>query len=139
MEQFEKQQREESKRKHALNSQIPKTQFNMLLSGPGKYPRYTYMNNFSVHMTAALVGIPPKNHQQEGAGIKVISIEPALAQLREEYNACKIIRLDDKTHSRLMEFAKSDESILDLLNRILDMASATEAKAAQIGEKTAVS
>jgi hypothetical protein len=40
--------------------------------------------------------------------------------MREEYDACKIIRLDDSTHKRLMDFAKSEEPILDLINRLLD-------------------
>ena len=51
-----------------------------------------------------------------------IDIEPGLSLLKEEYNACKIIRLDEQTHNRLNEFAKDGETILELMNRLLDIA-----------------
>jgi hypothetical protein len=66
------------------------------------------------------------------------SIEHGLALLKQEYDTGKIIRLDEQTHKKLVEFAKEGENIIELLNRIMDMASATEIKA-QIGEKTAIS
>jgi hypothetical protein len=129
MEEREKRQREESERRREANAKTPERQFNMLLSG--KSPRYNF-GNYAVPMYPAFVGIPSKIHQQEGYGIKVISIEPGLSLLKEEYNACKIIRLDEQMHNRLNEFAKDGETILDLMNRLLDIATtATEAKQTQ--------
>jgi hypothetical protein len=118
----QKQQNEESKQRQEANAKFPERQFQMLLSGPGKYPRYHFGNNYSIPMYPALVGVPSKIHQQEGYGIKVISIESALALMREEYNACKLIRLDEQRHKRLMDFAKEDETILELFDRLLDSA-----------------
>ena len=73
-------------------------------------------------MSAALVGIPSKLHQQEGFGIKVIDIERGLNYMRQLYSECKLIQLDDDTHKRLMDFAKDDETILKLFDRLLDSA-----------------
>ena len=50
------------------------------------------------------------------------SIRHGLALLKEEYDAGKIIRLDEQTHKKLVEFAKPDELILDVMNRLLDIA-----------------
>jgi hypothetical protein len=107
---------------HILDAKAPELQFNNLLAG--KYPRYLFGNYYSVPMYPAFVGIPSKLHQREGHPIKVISLDRAMEYMREEYDACKIIRLDDSTHKRLMDFAKSEEPILDLINRLLDTAEA---------------
>jgi hypothetical protein len=118
----EQKRREEDKRRQEQPA-VPRgyTQFNMLLSG--KYPRYQFGNHYSIPMSAALVGIPSKIHQQEGHGIKVIDIERGLNYMRQLYSECKLIQLDDDTHKRLMDFTKDDgENILELINRLLDSA-----------------
>jgi hypothetical protein len=71
-------------------------------------------------MYPAFAGVPSKLHQREGYGIKVISIEPAMSLMREEYNAGKLIRLSDEQHKRLIEIAKEDESIEELIGRMMD-------------------
>jgi hypothetical protein len=48
-----------------------------------------------------------------------------MALLKEEYSTGRIIRLDEQTHNRLVEFAKPDDTYQDLLNRLLDIASAS--------------
>ena len=52
-------------------------------------------------------------------------LKPGLSLLQEEYSIGKIIRLDEQTHNRLVEFAKPEELYTDLINRLLDI---TEAK-----------
>ena len=54
--------------------------------------------------------------------------------MKEEYSTGKIIRLDEQTGRRLKEFAKTDETYHDLINRLLEIviektASATAAAA----------
>jgi hypothetical protein len=39
---------------------------------------------------------------------------------------CKIIRLDEQTARRLVEFAKPDEYYTDLINRLVDIAAAAQ-------------
>jgi hypothetical protein len=56
----------------------------------------------------------------------VESLEPGLNLLTEELNAGKIIRLDERTRNRLVEFAKPDETYPDLINRLLDVAAAAD-------------
>jgi hypothetical protein len=48
--------------------------------------------------------------------------EPGLRLLKEEYMKGKIIRLDDARYNRLLEIAKLDEPILELVDRLLDIA-----------------
>jgi uncharacterized protein with ATP-grasp and redox domains len=48
-----------------------------------------------------------------------------MALLNEEYSTGRIIILDEQTHNRLVEFAKPDDTYQDLLNRLLDIASAS--------------
>ena len=57
---------------------------------------------------------------------RVESLEPGLNLLTEELNAGKIIRLDERTRNRLVEFAKPDETYPDLINRLLDVAAAAD-------------
>jgi hypothetical protein len=126
----EQQRMEEDKRRAEL-PKVPRgqVQFNMLLSG--NYPRHTYSwnnANYSFKMTAALLGEPIKIHQYEGADIKVIDIEPGLRYMRELYRENKLIQLDDDTHKLLMQFAKEDETIPDLINRLIDSATVATAK-----------
>ena len=120
MKEREEKERERRKLQQEYNSKYPERQLEMLLFEPWKYPRYEYKEHISTRMYAALVGIPPKIHQQEGIGIKVISIEAALSLLREEFNAGKTIRLDEQTHNRLVDIAKPGETAIELINRLLD-------------------
>ena len=127
MKEYEQRQRERSKLEVEARRNLPERQLQMFLSGP----RGTWSCCNRVKLAEFF------NHSKTCEHQRGIDIEPGLRLLREEYNACKIIRLDDKTHKRLVDFAKPDELILDTVNRLLDIAQ--EAKAAQIGEKTAVS
>jgi hypothetical protein len=70
-------------------------------------------------MSPAFVGVPSKIHQREGYGIKIISIEPGLSLLKEEYNSGKILRLDDVTHSLLIEFTKEGEAFVEAIKHSL--------------------
>jgi|SRR5690242_14847992 len=67
-------------------------------------------------------------HAKQCESYTAFDIEPRFRLLREEYNACKIIRLDEKRHNRLMEFAKDGETMLDLVDRLLDIAIAAAGK-----------
>jgi hypothetical protein len=49
-------------------------------------------------------------------------IEPGMQLLKKEYSKGKIIRLDEQTHTRLVEIAKPDEDPIELINRLLDIA-----------------
>jgi hypothetical protein len=51
-------------------------------------------------------------------------LEPGLTLLNKEYSTGKIIRLDEQTHKRLADFAIPDETYQDLINRLLDAATA---------------
>jgi hypothetical protein len=55
--------------------------------------------------------------------------------LKQEYRTCKIIRLDDKTYNRLVDFAKDEETILELINRLLDIASPKKGQQPKYGKK----
>jgi hypothetical protein len=76
-------------------------------------------------------------HTEKCPTYRGIDIEPGLNLLKQEYDKGKIIRLDEQTHNRLVEFAKPDEYIVDVINRLLDIAD--NAVAAKVGEKTGVS
>ena len=65
-------------------------------------------------------------HQQEGYPIKVISLEPAMKYLWEKYDIGQIPILDDETYNRLVEFAKDGETMLELIDRLLDAATAAQ-------------
>jgi hypothetical protein len=77
------------------------------------------VNSLARHISHDIAAV----HQQEGYGIKVIDIEPALSLMREEYNAGKIIRLSDEQHKRLIEISKPDESVEQLMDRLMDAVS----------------
>ena len=62
------------------------------------------------------------------ATLSIRHIKHGLTLLKQEYDTGKIIRLDEQTHKKVVEFAKPDEPILDVINRLLDIA---EAKASQ--------
>jgi len=47
-----------------------------------------------------------------------------MAQLaKQEYSTGEIIRLDEQTHNRLVEFGNNGEIYTDLINRLLDIVS----------------
>jgi hypothetical protein len=130
MAEVEKQQSEESSRRASYRAALPGIQLRRFLTGErfkcGYCNGSLYFEAF--HGRGSGIGCPVT---------KGTDIEPGMRLLREEYSVGKIIRLDKKTHDRLVDFAKPNEPILDLVNRLLDVA--VEAQAAQIGEKTAVS
>ena len=88
---------EENKQKQEFARKQPEIEIGMILSG-------AYVNK------PTLSAAPTR------------SIRHGLALLKEEYDAGKIIRLDEQTHKKLVEFAKPDELILDVMNRLLDIA-----------------
>ena len=61
-------------------------------------------------MPASFVGVPPKIHLQQGAGIIVISLEPALDYLREKIRTGKIMEdvIGQRAYNRLVEFGNND-------------------------------
>ena len=123
----EEQERQRLQQEQEYRRKLPEQQLKMFLSG-----ERTKCTKCFRKKRAEFFGHAPNCPSYYG-----IDIEPGLSLLKQEYDACKIIRLDEQTHNRLMEFAKSDEPILDLINRLIDIAQ--ETKAAQIGEKTGVS
>ena len=60
-------------------------------------------------------------------------IEPGLQLLKEEFRSGKIIKrvVGQRAYNRLVEFAISDETWDDLMNRLLDAAISESASAAQ--------
>jgi hypothetical protein len=93
---------EEQKQKQEYLRKLPEIQLRMILSGQILKP------TLSLH---------PIRKYRHGFTL-----------LEQEYDTGKIIRLDEQTHKKLVEFAKPDEPILDVINRLLDVATATEAK-----------
>jgi hypothetical protein len=67
------------------------------------------------------------NHSMQCLSTRGVDIEPGLNLLKEEYSTGKILRLDEQTHNRLVEFAIPDETYTDLINRLLDFVT-TEAQ-----------
>jgi hypothetical protein len=59
-------------------------------------------------------------HAKSCENYKAHDIEPGLRLLSSEYNAGKIIRLDEQTSNRLVDFGKDGETYPDLINRLLD-------------------
>jgi hypothetical protein len=106
----EKQQREESKRREEYRRHLPERQLDMLLSGR----RHTCSHCHHLEY-AEFFGHGKSCPIQTGE-----DIEPGLDLLKHEYRKGKIIRLDEQTHNRLVEFAKDDEHPVDLINRLLD-------------------
>jgi hypothetical protein len=120
------QQKQQAERDRKFNENSPRRQFEILLAG--KYPRYDIPtgsgDTFPVSMRPAFVGVPPRMYQEQGIGIKVDSIEPALNYMREKW-----IELDEQTRNRLEEYGKPDETWEHLMNRLLDIAAPASAAA----------
>jgi predicted N-formylglutamate amidohydrolase len=63
------------------------------------------------------------------SNIWATDLAPGMTLLSQEYSAGRIIRLDEQTHSRLVEFAMHGEEYTDVIKRLLDVAaSAAKAK-----------
>lgn len=106
IQELEKKQREDTERMRKLNSKRPERQFEQLAFGK-RDPGVTY---YASHRNP--YPQPPTN----------ISIEPGIDYLREQYRTGRLLRLDEQTANRLIEFAKPDETYTDLINRLLDLA-----------------
>jgi hypothetical protein len=116
----EKQQREESKRQAEAYSRLPERQLEMLLSGKRSTCSYCRRRQYAEFF----------NHGKDCPVQTGTDVEPGLRLLQQEYSTGKIIRLDEQTRNRLVEFAKDDETWPDLMNRLLDIAIAAAAPAA---------
>jgi ATPase subunit of ABC transporter with duplicated ATPase domains len=118
MEQKEKQDRErkekEAQERAEYRKNLPRQQLDMILSGRRK------IWGCCGHRKEAVVN----GHSLLCKITRVESLEPGLSLLTEELDAGKIIRLDEKTRNKLVEFAKPDETYPDLINRLLDVADA---------------
>jgi coenzyme F420-reducing hydrogenase alpha subunit len=55
-------------------------------------------------------------------------LEPGLRLLKQEYSIGKLVRYDEQTHNRLVKFGKPDETPLELINRLLDIAASANKK-----------
>jgi hypothetical protein len=116
-EQKEKQrkEREEQERKQRAEAKkrLPEEQLQMVLNGT--YGRWS---------SCGCKKYPELGHNRFCTSALVEDIEPGLSLLKQEYSIGKIIRLNEQTHKRLAEFAISDETYPDLINRLLDTATA---------------
>jgi hypothetical protein len=125
MKEYEKQQRERTKLEQQARSKIPERQLQMLLTG--ERSRWS------------CCGLPRRaefsGHAKNCQSYRGLDIEPGLNLLKQEYRTCKIIRLDDKTYNRLVDFAKDEETILELINRLLDIASPKKGQQPKYGKK----
>jgi hypothetical protein len=119
MEQKEKQDRErkerELKQRHEYRKNLPRQQLDMILSG-----RRNIWGCCGRRKEAVVDG-----HSLLCKITRVESLEPGLSLLREEINSGKIIRLDERTCNRMVEFARPNETYPDLINRLLDIAAKT--------------
>ena len=115
MEEREKQQREHSKRCQEANKKLPERQLQMFLTAE----RYRCSSCKGLLWYCACC----TNRLCQAQTNR--SIEPGMTRLKEEYSTGRIIILDEQTHNRLVEFAKPDDTYQDLLNRLLDIASAS--------------
>jgi hypothetical protein len=112
--QRKEQQEQEARRKAEYKKNLPKQQLDMILSG-----RRNIWGCCGRRKEAVVNGHSPLCKIN-----RVESLEPGLNLLTEELNAGKIIRLDEQTHKRLVEYAIPDETYTDLINRLLDTATA---------------
>jgi hypothetical protein len=121
MVEYEKQQEERNKRDMVDRTKLPEQQLQMLLSG-----KRSICSHCHLRQNAEFFNHSPRCVIQRGT-----SLEPGLWLLKEEFRVGKIIRLDEQTRNRLVEFAKPDETYVDLLNRLMDIAAATPTAASE--------
>jgi hypothetical protein len=119
MEQQEKQRKEREeqelqRRREALKN-LPQKQLDMIFSG---------RRNKCYKCGATEYAELYANHHLQCTNTTAENLEPGLALLKEQYSTGRIIRLDEQTHKRLVEFAIPDETYQDLINRLLDAATA---------------
>ena len=120
MREYEEKQRKERERLQEYYRNLPEQQLQMFLSG--ERPRCGHCR---ILQTAEFLG-----HAANCPYYRIIGgqdIEPGMQLLKKEYSKSKIIRLDEQTHNRLVEFAKPDEDPMDLINRLLDSVTQTQA------------
>jgi hypothetical protein len=109
---YEKQQEERNKLERMDRTNLPEQQLQMFLSG-----RRSICSHCHLRQNAEFFGHSKQCPIQRGT-----DIEPGLALLKEEYRTGRMIRLNEKTANRLVEFAFPDETYPDLINRLLDIA-----------------
>jgi hypothetical protein len=114
MQQYEKHQRKQSQRLQEYYRNLPEKQLRMFLS----VERHK-CSLCRAHQNAEFFGHAKSCAYYTNGGH---DIEPGLQLLKKEYSKGKIIRLDEQTHNRLVEFAKPDEDPVELINRLLDIA-----------------
>ena len=120
MQQYEQHKRKQSQRLQEYYRNLPEKQLQMFLSGERHkcgHCRAPQLAEFFGHT---------KNCPYYTNGGH--DIEPGLQLLKKEYSKGKIIRLDEQTRDRLVDFAKPEgELYTDLINRLLDIAIAVKA------------
>jgi hypothetical protein len=122
MREYEEKQRKDRERLQEYYRNLPEKQLQMFLSGQRNrcgHCRAPQLAEFFGHAKNC-----PYYHTMGGH-----DIEPGLQLLKKEYSKGKIIRLDGQTHNRLVEFAIPDEDPVDLINRLLDIASEAQLEA----------
>jgi hypothetical protein len=110
MEERDKQKREQEQRDRQATANLPEQQLQMILSGHRPRSSCCHLKQRAELFT----------HTKNCTALTGINIESGLWLLEVEYSRRKIIRLDETTHKKLMEFARPDEKYPDLINRLLD-------------------
>jgi hypothetical protein len=113
MEQLAKEREENRQRERRAMAKLPEEHLTTIIFG-GHRPRCSVCH---VKQYAELFG------HATGCSVHTSRpLEAGLTLLKFEYDAGKIIRLNDATHTRLIQFALPDETYPDLINRLLDIA-----------------